>query len=180
MKTFISKIPLFILMVAVIWSTSAFPSFAAENQQNQSFEINSIGELENELANTTNKTELAQVYQETDPAVIVDYVEENIADLNEAIDKIDPQDDTQKEFDAIAAGDDTIDRIAYLSTEDPTNDVSRSTIEITLENGAEASIECIDEPENNTILEALAGTIIYKEYGDRRYTAWTGYTFLDR
>lgn len=175
MKTFIRKTMTITLVVAITLSTSAIPSFAAEEQINQTFEITSIAELENELAIATNNTELVQVYQETDPVVIADYLEDNVAALNEAIAKIDPQDDTQKELDAIATRDETIDKIEYSSTEDPTDDISRSTIEILLENGAEASIEFIDEPESNIILEAFAGTIIYKEYGDRRYTATKSY-----
>jgi len=130
-----------------------------------------ISDLESALINVRSDKEYAQVYEKTAPNIVSDYLEGILSELNNAIDKIEPQDDTQKEFNAIAKEDEQIESITYTNKTDASKDVSCSTTVVSLENGSEVVIECIDEPEENLVFDALAGTIVYKEYGDRRYTA---------
>jgi hypothetical protein len=179
----ISRFVVFILTISVL----AIPFFSVEAKtedstnelyrQNVSTDIlqtensASIDCLMTELKGMSLK-EAKTAINKSDPKVVDGYLLDKAGEVSEIMSKAVTEQDEKRALDELAEKDMIIDSIEidkdYYETKDKT--VTEFTIKTINDNSLVLTLT--DEEDKNKFAEALAGTIIYKEYGDRRYTAY--------
>lgn len=142
-----------------------------KNNEEEVTEIDNIKELDAELDVVSSEIEAEEILNSCESSVVNEFLEDIYLDIEDEISDTKSTSQVEQKLVALEKEEVAIDSITFDENHYEKNDKSELEYDIVAVNNDSLKITLTDELEDDIFAEALSGTIVYKEYGNRRYTA---------